>query len=192
MSDLAAALALHLEVDPHPEPAPGDRLAAVLVVVIDDAEPAVLLTERATHLSRHAGEMSFPGGLRDRADVDLRATALRETHEEIGVDPAQLSVIGALPPIHTFVSAILVTPFVATVPRVPELTVSHSEIARVLTVSIRRLAAVEEERIVRDDREGVWRGWWYALPDATVWGATGSMVHALLALIRREAPWVMR
>ncbi|HLB38931.1 MAG TPA: CoA pyrophosphatase [Actinomycetota bacterium] len=192
MSHLAAALAPHLEVDPRPEPAPGDRLAAVLAVVIDDADPAVLLTERAANMSRHAGEMSFPGGLQDPADADLRATALRETHEEIGVDPGQLSVIGALPPIHTFVSAILVTPFVATVPRMPDLAISGGEIARVLTAPIRRLSAAEEQRVLRDDREGVWRGWWYELPDATVWGATGSMVHALLALIRREAPWVLQ
>lgn len=164
----------------------------MLAVVIDDADPAVLLTERAANMSRHAGEMSFPGGLQDPADADLRATALRETHEEIGVDPGQLSVIGALPPIHTFVSAILVTPFVATVPRMPDLAISGGEIARVLTAPIRRLSAAEEQRVLRDDREGVWRGWWYELPDATVWGATGSMVHALLALIRREAPWVLQ
>ena len=87
MLDLAEALAPHLERDPRPVAAQGDRLAAVLAVVVGDDEPALLLTERAASMSRHAGEVSFPGGLAEPEDPDLRATAVRETHEELGIDP---------------------------------------------------------------------------------------------------------
>ena len=111
VSDIALAVAPHLDADPRPRPAPGDRLAAVLALVVGDV-PALVFTERAADLSRHPGEVSFPGGLADPEDVDLRATALRETYEEIGIEPASVTVLGALRPIHTFVSAILVTPFV--------------------------------------------------------------------------------
>jgi len=187
--DLAAALAPRLDPDPGPEAFPGDRLAAVLALLVGD-EPTLLFTERAAALSRHAGEVSFPGGLRDLGDVDLRMTALRETQEELGIDPDAIEVLGALPPIHTFVSGILVTPFVGVIARLPALSVSEAEIARVLEVPVRELAAAEEERELREEGGATWRGWWYPMSEATIWGATGFMVHELLTLLREEAPWV--
>ena len=189
MLDLATALAPHLEADPRPRPEAGDRLAAVLALVIEGEEPALVFTERAAGLSRHPGEVSFPGGLADPSDENLRATALRETQEEIGVDPAAVRVLGALSPIHTFVSAILVTPFVGTLPALPTLVVNDGEIARVLTVPLRALVAAEEQREVRAAGGGTWRGWWYDVSDLTVWGATGTMVHELLVVLEREAAW---
>jgi 8-oxo-dGTP pyrophosphatase MutT (NUDIX family) len=185
MADLAAALVPHLDPDPQPDAAPGDRLAAVLALLIGD-EPTVLFTERAAALSRHAGEVSFPGGLAEPDDEGLRDTALRETREELGIDPATIDVLGALPPIHTFVSGILVTPFVGVLSTLPSLTVSQAEIARVLEVPLRALDAAEEERELQEASGSTWRGWWYPMPDATIWGATGFMVHELLALVRKE------
>jgi 8-oxo-dGTP pyrophosphatase MutT (NUDIX family) len=190
MPDLAAALAPHLDPDPQPEPAPGDRLAAVLALLVGD-RPTVVFTERAAALSRHAGEVSFPGGLQDPDDDGLVATALRETQEELGISPDAVEVIGSLAPIHTFVSGILVTPFVGVVPTLPPLVVSEAEISRVIEVEARALAGAEEQRELREAGGTTWRGWWYALPDATIWGATGSMVHELIALLRKEAPWVV-
>ena len=189
MSDIALAVAPHLDADPRPRAAPGDRLAAVLALLIGGDHPALVFTERAPDLSRHPGEVSFPGGLADPGDDDLRATALRETYEEIGIEPATVTVLGALRPIHTFVSAILVTPFVGTVPTLPSLVISDAEIARVLTAPLRDLATVEEQRSVPASDGTTWRGWWYELPGATVWGATGAIVHELLSLLRREAAW---
>jgi 8-oxo-dGTP pyrophosphatase MutT (NUDIX family) len=191
MPDIAAALAPALDPAPAPLPEPGDRLAAVLAVLVGADDPALLFTERAAMLSRHAGEMSFPGGLQDPGDADLRATALRETAEELGVEVAPEAVLGALPPIHTYVSGILVTPFVAVVRELPTLVVSHAEIARVVQVSLRALAAIEEQRVLREENGMTWRGWWYVNEDTTVWGATGAMVHALLELVRKEAPWAV-
>jgi 8-oxo-dGTP pyrophosphatase MutT (NUDIX family) len=163
----------------------------VLALVVQEDEPSLLFTERAAAMSRHAGEVSFPGGLQDPGDGDLRVTALRETHEEIGIPPDAVRLLGALPPIHTFVSAILVTPFVGLVGSLPPLTVSAGEIARVLTAPIRQLAAIEEQRVLREQGGNTWRGWWYELPEATVWGATGFIVHAFLELLRREAAWAI-
>jgi 8-oxo-dGTP pyrophosphatase MutT (NUDIX family) len=190
MANIAGALAAHLDPDPRPRPAAGDRLAAVLALLIGD-QPSLLFTERAAALSRHAGEVSFPGGLQDPGDDGLAATALRETHEELGIAPAAITVLGALAPIHTFVSGILVTPFVAVLDATPPLRVSEAEISRVLEVPVRTLAAAEEERELREAGGATWRGWWYPVPDATIWGATGYMVHELLQLVRREAPWLV-
>ena len=190
MPDLAATIAPHLDPDPKPEAAPGDRLAAVLALLVGD-EPTVLFTERAAALSRHAGEVSFPGGLQDPDDDGLIATALRETHEELGIEPSAVDLVGALRPIHTFVSGILVTPFVGMLDVVPPLTVSEAEISRLIEVPVRVLAAAEEERELREAGGATWRGWWYPVSEATIWGATGSMVHQLIELLRKEASWVV-
>ena len=192
MPDLAAALGPHLEADPRPAAAPGDRLAAVLALVVDGGDASLVLTERAAGMSRHPGEVSFPGGLCDPSDPDLRTTALRETEEELGIPAKEIRVLGALPPIHTSVSGILVAPFVGVIPALPTLSISHAEIARVVVTPIRALAAVEEQRVLREDGGTTWRGWWYELPETTVWGATGFMVHTLVELLRREARWLLR
>jgi 8-oxo-dGTP pyrophosphatase MutT (NUDIX family) len=190
VSDLSAAIAPHLDHDPRPQAAAGDRLAAVLALLVGE-EPTLVFTERAAAMSRHAGEVSFPGGLQDPGDDGLLGTALRETHEELGIDPSAIDVIGALSPIHTFVSGILVTPFVGTIAILPDLTVSEAEISRVLEVSLRTLDLAEKERELREAGGSTWRGWWYPTPGATIWGATGYMVHELLEIVRGEASWAV-
>jgi 8-oxo-dGTP pyrophosphatase MutT (NUDIX family) len=192
VADLASALTPHLEADPKPVAAPGDRLAAVLAIIVREAAPSLVLTERAARMSRHAGEVSFPGGLSELADLDLRATALRETEEELGIPADALTVLGAMDAIHTYVSATLVTPFVALASEYPAMTVNAYEIAAVHVTPLAQLAAVEVQRERREGDGLTWRGWWYELPEVTVWGATGYMVHALLELLRLEAPWTLR
>jgi 8-oxo-dGTP pyrophosphatase MutT (NUDIX family) len=188
--DHRASLRGALEQDPHPTAAGGDRLAAVLALLIEEPTPSLLFTERALHLNRHAGEVSFPGGLWEPQDAGILDTALRETHEEIGLDPVLPDVLGALPAVHTFVSGILVTPFVGVVRDLPPLEESAAEIARVLVVATRTLASVERKRELR--RAGtVWSGWSYDVGEAIVWGATGAMLHAFLELVRVEAPWLV-
>jgi len=71
--------------------------AAVLVPIVMRDEPTVLLTERATHLSTHSGQVAFPGGKRDDTDRDASHTALREAHEEIGLHDRHVEVLGQMP-----------------------------------------------------------------------------------------------
>jgi 8-oxo-dGTP pyrophosphatase MutT (NUDIX family) len=185
-SDLRSRLRAALDPTPSPTPDSGDRLAAVLAPLILSPEPSLLFAERAADLSRHAGEMSFPGGLMEPGDLDLAATALRETQEEIGLDPALADVVGALPAVHTVVSRILAVPFVGVLEEPPALTLSPGETAGVLIVPVATLVSVQEEReLLRDDGRA-WRGWWYEVGGGVVWGATGSMVHSLLDLVRKE------
>lgn len=189
-TDLASALRVALDPDPQPQPGPEDRLAAVLALLVMDAEPCLVFTVRAAALSRHAGEISFPGGLQDPGET-LQQTALRETHEEIGVDPTLPEIVGALGAMHTFVTGIVVAPFVGMVDRLPPLTVSEAEIDEVLVLPVGRLAAAE--RTVEYDRPGggAWRGFAYDVDGHTVWGATGWMVHMLLQTIRQETTWTI-
>ncbi|MDH4111119.1 MAG: CoA pyrophosphatase [Actinomycetota bacterium] len=187
-ADAIASLAARLESDPRPSPGPDDRLAAVLAPIVLEPEPTLVFTVRGAALSRHAGEISFPGGLQDPGE-SLEGTALREAHEEIGLDPSLPRVLGALPPVHTFVSGILVVPFVGTLEREPAFSVNEREIDEVLTFGVEQLGAVE--RAVTYDRPdgGVWQGFAYELDGHTVWGATGWMLHTLLEMMRKETRW---
>ncbi|HEX6131318.1 MAG TPA: CoA pyrophosphatase [Actinomycetota bacterium] len=191
MLDLGG-LRASLDAYPRPVPPPGDRLAAVLALLIEDPGPSLLFTERSDQLPRHAGEVSFPGGLQEPADTDLVETALREAEEEIGLDRRVPELLGALPAVHTTVSGILVTPFVARVERLPTLGVSDGEIVRVLTVPVPELAAAEREREYRFEGGRTWRGWAYDVEGTTIWGATGWMLHTFLDIVRKEAPWLTR
>jgi 8-oxo-dGTP pyrophosphatase MutT (NUDIX family) len=178
-----------LDQDPRPTPDPGDRLAAVLALLIEEPEVSLLFTERSKELPRHAGEVSFPGGLQEPGDAGLAATALREAEEELGLARTLPELLGALPPVHTTVSGILVTPFVGAIRALPTLGVSDGEIVRILTVPVRTLRDVEREREYAMPDRAIWRGWEYRVEGATIWGATGRMLHDLLQLIEEATSW---
>ncbi|MCB2015519.1 MAG: CoA pyrophosphatase [Sphingobium sp.] len=89
--------------------------AAVLIAVTDRDEPGVILTHRASHLRKHAGQVAFPGGRVDTADADVIATALREAQEEIALDPADVEIIGVSDRYRTF-TGFDIHPVLAVVP----------------------------------------------------------------------------
>lgn len=187
-ADLRDRLRAHLDPAPSPVPEPGDRLAAVLALLVELPELALVFTKRADDLRRHPGEISFPGGLVDPGDADLASTALREAREEIGLDPALPEILGALPPVHTTVSAILVVPFVGMLVDPPVLSVDGRETDRVLTFPVDRLLEAEAVHELEHPDGRRWRGWLYEVEGTTVWGATGRMLHDLLEILRKEEP----
>ena len=95
-----------------------------------------VFTERRADLRRHAGEISFPGGRQDRPDEDLRETALREAEEEIGLRRSDVELLGALPPVGTFVTGYRVFPFVGSIEPGYEWTPQETEVERVLELSL--------------------------------------------------------
>jgi 8-oxo-dGTP pyrophosphatase MutT (NUDIX family) len=183
-----AALRAALEPDPRPLPREGDRLAAVLAPLVEAPEPALVFTRRAADLSRHPGEISFPGGLQDPGET-LVETALRECREEIDLDPVAVEVVGALAPVPVWVSRTLVVPFVGMLASPPALTHSVGEIDEVLTFPVRRLAEAESTMELAREGGRIWTGWAYELDGTLVWGATGLMVHDLLEVLRKETSW---
>lgn len=179
-NELRARLAGALDPEPSHAPAAGDRLAAVLVPILDPG--SVLFTKRTEDLPRHPGEISFPGGIRHEEDAAPVDTALRETREELGIPPGAVEVLGALPPVHTFVSGILIVPFVGVLRNTPPLRPNAGEIAEVLSYPIEALATAETE--VEWEREGaVYRGYAYEMDGHTIWGATARILHSLLEIV---------
>ena len=165
--------------------APGTKDAAVLVPLHGDPLTAVF-TERRADLRRHAGEISFPGGRQDEPDEDLRETALREAEEEIGLPASEVELVGALPPVGTFVTGYRIYPFVGRIPPGRVWTLQESEVAQVLEFSLRELVAGHEmKRLVR---KGVpIKTPTYTVDGHLIWGATGRIVQSLL---ERLAPLI--
>ena len=156
--------------------------ASVLLALVQRAEPTLLLTERSLHMSTHSGQVAFPGGRTDPEDRDAIATALREAHEEVGLDPARADVLGVLPEYFTG-SSFRVTPVVALVPPTIALRSNPQEVARMFEVPLSFLMNPQHHRLHAFEHGGVRREW-YSMPfrDADgyehfIWGATAGMLR---------------
>ena len=111
------------------------RQAAVLLAITDEEHPKIILTKRAAHMRRHAGEVAFPGGKRDAADSSLMETALRESEEEIGLPRQCVEVIGELAPMLTRYD-VQVSTFVGVIPASQPLKVNQQELSSMFGVPV--------------------------------------------------------
>ena len=162
--------------------APGHKDAAVLVPLYREPLTAVF-TERRGDLSRHAGEISFPGGRQDHPEEDLRQTALREAHEEIGLDPSGVELMGALPPVGTFVTGYRIFPFVGLIEPGQRWRPQATEVEQVLEFTLADL--IQGHEMQRLIRKGVpIKTPTYTVDDHLVWGATARIVQSLLEALR--------
>ena len=160
--------------------APGTKDAAVLIpLYLDAGELHAVFTKRRDNLSRHAGEISFPGGRQDFPDEDLRVTALREAEEEIGLPREDVEIVGALPPTGTFVTSYRIHPFVGVIKPGHAWTPQESEVEVVLELSLPDLIRGHEmQRLIK---KGVpFRTPTYTVDGNFVWGATARIVQQLL------------
>ncbi len=159
------------------------RAAAVLLPIVDGERPHLLFTVRTETLSSHQGQISFPGGSIDETDPSPRVAALRETQEEIGLDPASVEVLGELDTFPTFVSGYIVTPFVGWLPATPELKPNPSEVAEVLEVPIDELieAIRFEPGFTHEGRAYPTEAWvWNG---HVIWGVTARIVRLFLTRV---------
>lgn len=170
-----------LEKRPHREyELPPGRQAAVLMMFFErEGEPWLVFTKRTDSVKHHKGEISFPGGGRDEGDADLEATAIRETVEELGVDPSDLRMIGRLDELPTFVTGYNVTPYVAVVPEQHAYRPSADEIDEVIELPVPELVRVGRREVI--ERRGFQietnvfetRGHY-------IWGFTGAVLRLFL------------
>ena len=156
------------------------REAAVLIAVEDRPAGAVVwLTKRSSALRHHPGQVAFPGGKLEAADPSPAAAALREAHEEIGLEPGNVEPLGALPP-HETVTGFRVTPIVGRVRAAFEARPEAGEVEEAFTVPLAHLADPSAYAV----RARLWRGVerrYYAVPWGPhyVWGATARIARAL-------------
>ncbi len=158
--------------------------AAVLVPLFYEARsPHVLFIKRTETVTHHKGEISFPGGTRDPEDEDLLRTALRETHEEIGVKPEDVEVVGELDEIVTM-SDFLVTPFVGFIPYPYPFRLNPTEIEELVPVPLEAFLWderwwKEKRRYGKKEREVFIYQW----GPHQIWGATARIMRGFLELL---------
>lgn len=165
--------------------------AAVLALLVPDAGGSLLLTVRRPTLKHHGGQISFPGGRRE-AGESLVETALRECHEEIGVAPGDITVLGALTPLFIPPTHFCVHPFVGWTAS-QSLTLGEDEVERVITLPVSRLNSADlratHRRTFADKEYDVPH---YAIDGEVVWGATAmilaELAEAMGGIARRFAP----
>ena len=162
----------------------GYRHASVLVPIVVGPDLSLLLTRRTSHLSNHAGQISFPGGRAEASDADAVDTALREASEEIGLAREQVEVIGYLPKYFT-VTRYEVTPVVALVHPPFALTPDPNEVAEAFEVPLEFILDPANHQ----KRSRPWEGrtrHFYAMPYGRhfIWGATAGMLRNLYHFMR--------
>lgn len=173
---------------PHP---PADARPAAVLICFADGEhgPELLLTERAPTLRNHAGQISFPGGACDPGDADAAATALREAQEEVGLDPAQVTVFGTLPTLWLPPSNFAVTSVLGywSAPRRLE-PVSAAEVGHVIHHPLRLL--VDPDNRFSVEHPSGWRGPAFEIgTEMPLWGFTAGIISRLFERLGWAEPW---
>jgi len=163
------------------------RRSAVLIPIYCSAQNSLhlILTRRSAMMKHHTHEVSFPGGNQEPEDQDLWATAIREAHEEIGLDPELPRLVGTLDSFVTVGSNSLVTPFVGVLDTVPALEANPMEVEEIIDIPLTELL---DPNIYREE---VWQWqdgksrpvFFFELIGDTVWGATASMLRQFLLVL---------
>lgn len=177
-----------------PDPIHGDEVAggldrpavpaAVLVPVVMGKAPGILLTKRTSHLSKHAGQVSFPGGRIDPGDAGPEAAALREAQEEIGLEPAAVEVVGRLAD-HITGTGYRITPVLGMLPPALRYEVSPQEVEAIFELPMRVVLDPGAPKRQRQHVQGVWREYWvWPHPDHFIWGATAAILVQLAQRLR--------
>jgi 8-oxo-dGTP pyrophosphatase MutT (NUDIX family) len=183
-----AAQALVAPLPPRQWPAAFDltalrHAAGLLLLFPVEGDARIVLTVRADTLDKHRGQVSLPGGAIE-PDETFEQAALREAHEEVGLEIAGVQVLGRLTPLDIPVSGFRLHPVVATVERHPRLVGSDHEVARILEVDLDDLFNPQHLVVIKRQREGVdFNVPAFHVAGAEIWGATAMVLAEFLTLL---------
>lgn len=157
--------------------------AALLALYPAGGDATLLLTKRSAALPQHGGQVSLPGGAVDRGET-VEQAALREAHEEVGIDPSTVAVLGALTPLHIPVSGFVLHPIVGALAGRPSTVVAPHEVSRVIEVTVDDLLDSACHRRVVRVRDGVEFDMpYFDLDGEQVWGATAMVLAEFAAVL---------
>jgi len=162
------------------------HLASVLIPIVYNSQTDgwdLVLTKRASHLKHHPGEISFPGGRFEQSDQNLQMTALRETHEEIGIQPNQVKIIGKLPRQKT-ISQYHVTPFVGIVEAGYNIILDRNEVEEAFLVPLNFvLNSSNQQKVERKINNQSLSYYVIQYNEYNIWGATAKMLVNFTRLV---------
>jgi 8-oxo-dGTP pyrophosphatase MutT (NUDIX family) len=189
VEDLVAVTRARLDGRPRRIVPPGPLVrAAVLVPIVDRGEAHLVFAQRTERVGHHAGQISFPGGRVDPADADDLAAALREAHEEVGLEPSRVEPLGLLDDTETFATQYVITPFVGVVRGPVVWQPDGEEIEKVIEVPVAALLDRGSFRVERWERDGVARDvYFYDYRGTTIWGATARILKQYLDVVAEAA-----
>jgi len=167
------------------------KKAAVLILIENNHNQAeVVFILRSTYNGAHSGQISFPGGKREKSDADYLETALRETEEEIGIDRAAIEVMGALSPIYIPPSNFLVYPFVAISHNVLEKKAEEKEVAGIYNIVLEQLFANDTLKDTNIDHSSgqVYKVPAFNIEGLKIWGATAMILAELKHVVAFSSP----
>ncbi|MGA2623022.1 MAG: CoA pyrophosphatase [Bacteroidota bacterium] len=161
--------------------------AAILIPLFPvNDELSVLLTVRTHEVDTHKGQISFPGGLRDETDEDAVHTALRETEEELGINPNNIEILGTLDDLST-PTGFIITPVVGHFRTKPALMLNTSEVAETFSVPLSFFVEEKNGRWeMRNRGDSQMKVWFYQYGKYLIWGATAAIMKNLLKLATAE------
>ncbi len=152
----------------------------------ENAQTKLTFIQRPKYNGVHSGQIAFPGGQRENSDTNAAETALRETHEEIGIPPEKIKIIGQLSPLYIPPSNFIVDPFVGYIDEEPHFVPDPTEVHEVFGINIQTLL----NELNFQFREVSGRDYRVEVPcyfcdERLIWGATSMMLNELLEVIRR-------
>jgi 8-oxo-dGTP pyrophosphatase MutT (NUDIX family) len=160
--------------------------AAVLVPIVLHEAPTILLTKRTSHLKKHAGQVSFPGGRIDPEDPNPEAAALREAWEEIGLPSSSVDVLGRLNDQVTG-TGFRITPVLAALPPALTYEISPHEVESIFELPLHVVLDPAAPRRQMHEVGGQWREYWvWPHPDHFIWGATAAILVQLAERLRGD------
>lgn len=162
--------------------------AVMAVIYPKENIPHLLLIERPQYDGVHSGQIAFPGGKIEKSDASFLHAALRETHEEVGIESNHIQVVGNLTEVFVFASNFMVYPFVGIMQEIPRLALETKEVAGVLEIPLSRFF---EDGIIKEKKIQNALGFnlmapYYDLDSKVLWGATAMMVSELCAVIKQH------
>ena len=164
-----------------------DAVPSAILLLLFEFEQAyyVLLTKRSDKVAYHKGEISFPGGTADPEDPDLLHTALREVHEEIGLMPNDVTILGRLDDILTTTTGFVIAPYVGVIPYPYPFQINSDEIAKLIFVPLdilEELGGVKEQSSPRGKDRGYAPR--FQFQGHIIWGATARILEQFMTLVR--------
>lgn len=164
------------------------RISAVLAMLFEDNGLKMVLTQRHNYPGQHSGQISFPGGKMEDIDLDTVHTALRETQEEIGVDPNQIDVMGKLTDVFIPVSKFLVHPYIGYFDGIPQFIPSEREVKEIITFHLSSLVdpLTLQKRNIKVSSGMVLKDIpCFIIEKKVVWGATALILNEIRTILMR-------